>query len=183
MAVRRHDPERRGRIIESALAVIARDGVAGCTHRSVAAEADVPLGSMTYYFESRHDLIEQAFALMAQRMHADWAAALAAADSAVAALEVLVDWVHAQAYTSGGQLEPMMELYVYAARRPQARRLISDWMDRVQQALARFFPADTAKALDAVVEGVMLHNVYAETPLARGHVAQMLQRVAGVQAF
>ncbi|MGW1284542.1 TetR/AcrR family transcriptional regulator, partial [Streptomyces sp. NPDC002586] len=48
--VRRHDPERRQRIIDAAIRVVGRDGIAGLSHRSVAAEADVPLGSTTYHF-------------------------------------------------------------------------------------------------------------------------------------
>ena len=47
-ASRRYDPERRRRIIASALEVIARQGVEGASIRLVAKEADVPLGSMTY---------------------------------------------------------------------------------------------------------------------------------------
>ena len=38
---RRHDPERRQRIIQACLDVIAERGVAGVSHRLVAAAADV----------------------------------------------------------------------------------------------------------------------------------------------
>ena len=47
--------------IDAALRVIASRGVAGTSHRVVAAEAHVPLGSMTYYFDGMHDLLHQAF--------------------------------------------------------------------------------------------------------------------------
>ena len=43
----RVDPERQQHIIDAALRVIASRGVAGTSHRGVAAEAHVPLGSMT----------------------------------------------------------------------------------------------------------------------------------------
>lgn len=42
MAGRRYDPERRQRIIDAAIRVVGRSGIAGLTHRSVAQEADVP---------------------------------------------------------------------------------------------------------------------------------------------
>lgn len=57
----RVDPERQQHIIDAALRVIASRGVAGTSHRGVAAEAHVPLGSMTYYFDGMHDLLHQAF--------------------------------------------------------------------------------------------------------------------------
>lgn len=61
MANRRFDPERRDRIIEATLDLISAEGVAGTSHRKVAAVADVPLGSMTYHFAGMDDLLHEAF--------------------------------------------------------------------------------------------------------------------------
>src|SRR5258708_39566126 len=52
---------RRREILVATLRVIASNGTDAVTHRRVAAEADVPLGSLTYYFESREDLIRESF--------------------------------------------------------------------------------------------------------------------------
>jgi len=52
---------RRRAILDAALRVIASAGVDGLTHRRVAAEADVALGSTTYYFASREELLREAF--------------------------------------------------------------------------------------------------------------------------
>src|SRR4029453_5628554 len=52
---------RRAAILEATLRVIAAGGVDDVTHRRVAAEAGVPLGSTTYYFASRDDLVRDAF--------------------------------------------------------------------------------------------------------------------------
>lgn len=54
---RRYDPERRGRIIDAAIRVVATNGIGGLSHRTVAAEADVPLGSTTYHFASLDELM------------------------------------------------------------------------------------------------------------------------------
>lgn len=54
---RRYDPERRERIIDAAIRVVGAKGIAGLSHRSVAAEADVPLGSTTYHFASLDELL------------------------------------------------------------------------------------------------------------------------------
>lgn len=48
---------RRIQILEAAIRIVRDGGVDSVTVRSVAAEAKVPLGSLTYYFESREELI------------------------------------------------------------------------------------------------------------------------------
>jgi DNA-binding transcriptional regulator YbjK len=52
---------RRRAILDAALRVIAEGGVDAVTHRRVAAEADVALGSTTYYFASREEMVREAF--------------------------------------------------------------------------------------------------------------------------
>src|SRR4029450_13043971 len=51
---------RREQILEAALRVIGRSGREAVTHRAVAEEAGVPLGSATHYFDSRDDLLAEA---------------------------------------------------------------------------------------------------------------------------
>src|SRR3954454_18644458 len=45
---------------EAAPPILRRAGRQAVTHRAVAEEAGVPLGSTTYYFDSRDDLLRQA---------------------------------------------------------------------------------------------------------------------------
>ena len=52
--------ERRERILRATLAVIGRSGIGAVTHRSVAEEAGVPLGSLTYWFGTKDDLLREA---------------------------------------------------------------------------------------------------------------------------
>lgn len=49
----------RQSIIDALLRIIARDGIAGVTNRRIAKEADVSLGSVTYHFETQHDLLRE----------------------------------------------------------------------------------------------------------------------------
>ncbi|HZM76236.1 MAG TPA: TetR family transcriptional regulator [Candidatus Limnocylindrales bacterium] len=49
--------ERRERLVEAALRVIAREGVAAATTRAIVAEAGMPLASFHYVFHSRDELI------------------------------------------------------------------------------------------------------------------------------
>jgi TetR/AcrR family transcriptional regulator, regulator of biofilm formation and stress response len=54
---------RRSEILEAALRVVADGGPDAITFRRVAERANVALGSLTYYFESREDLLREAFRL------------------------------------------------------------------------------------------------------------------------
>ena len=63
-----NDPGRKERILDAALEVIAEGGVHRTTHRKIAARAEVPLGSLTYYFDGIADLLSQAFARLSDTM-------------------------------------------------------------------------------------------------------------------
>lgn len=178
MATRRHDPERRARIIQAALEVITDSGLAACTHRSVAARADVPLGSMTYHFDSREALVEEAFGLLAGYMLDKWHAQLEGVQDPAQACEAIVDWICADQPMAADTLIPMMELYVHAARNAPARRLIGDWAAQVQQSLGRYFQPATVRALDAVIEGITLHNIYSGGMIPRAEVQEIVARVS-----
>jgi DNA-binding transcriptional regulator YbjK len=51
--------ERRALLVQAALRVIAREGVAAATTRAIVAEADMPLASFHYAFRSRDELIAE----------------------------------------------------------------------------------------------------------------------------
>ena len=57
--------ERRTRILEAAIAVLARDGIAETTTRKIAAEAEVNQAMLRYYFGSKDDLL---FAVLQEMM-------------------------------------------------------------------------------------------------------------------
>jgi DNA-binding transcriptional regulator YbjK len=52
--------ERNRLLLDTVVRLIARLGVSGVTHRSVAKEAGVSLRATTYYFETKEDMIREA---------------------------------------------------------------------------------------------------------------------------
>ncbi|MEM9173876.1 MAG: TetR family transcriptional regulator [Myxococcota bacterium] len=58
---------RKERLLEALLRLISREGLGAVSHRSVAAEAGIPAGSVTYYFPKRIDLVRGAFSDLARR--------------------------------------------------------------------------------------------------------------------
>jgi DNA-binding transcriptional regulator YbjK len=60
-ALRPSGRQRRLDILEATLRIMRRDGLRAVSHRTVAAEARVPLASTTYYFSDLEDLITESF--------------------------------------------------------------------------------------------------------------------------
>ncbi|MFB7500743.1 TetR/AcrR family transcriptional regulator [Streptomyces sp. NPDC056161] len=155
--------DRKEQIIEACLAVMAREGVAGTTHRRVAAEAGVPLGSTTYHFASLNDLLHCAFDRFARRSGARLETALLRATDRSSAVEAITDVILAGAQDRDGELVLTQELYTIAARRPEFRDITTAWMHRSRTALERHFPPDLACTVDALIEGLTLHGALEST--------------------
>ncbi len=138
---RRYDPDRRARILRAALDTIAEHGVAGTTHRRIAAAADVPLGSMTYHFAGLDDLLTEAFTLLADTVSARFTERLAAAGTRAEACEAVVDLVVDDDWATPRNLLLSYELYAYAARVPALRSVMQGWMGKSRAALEQHFLA------------------------------------------
>ncbi|MHA6513814.1 TetR/AcrR family transcriptional regulator [Tessaracoccus sp. Z1128] len=152
---RRHDPERRDRIIAATLDLIAEHGVAGATYRTIAVAADVPLGSMTYHFPNRDDLIFAAFERFADESFSplDRAMDASGADPREALTRlVLEDDDDARTKIL------LAELYVLAFRHPRYADLMRQWMGRSRDAIARRVEGISARVVDAIQEGLGLQR-------------------------
>jgi len=174
---RRHDPERRDRIINVTLDVVAELGVAGTTHRAIARAADVPLGSMTYHFASMDDLLALAFTRLADRTADTFERRLAHASTASEARDEVVQLIMVDLAQSPGDIVLTYELYTLAARRPALRSVTQAWMARSRTALQRHFDENTARYLDALIEGVSVHRALDPEPMDIAHVREAVDRI------
>lgn len=178
--VRRHDPGRRERIIAACLDVIAEAGVAGTSHRKVAAAADVPLGSMTYHFSGMDELLREAFSRFSLSVSDRFEAHLAAAADPAEAEQAIVGLVTDTVFASPRDLVLSHELYTLAAREPAFRELTNAWMARSRAALERHFDPATARMLDALIEGLTIHRALDTEPHDPAVVAEAVRRVAAL---
>lgn len=176
---RRHDPDRRARILRAALDTIAEHGVAGTTHRRIAAAADVPLGSMTYHFAGLDDLLTEAFTLLADTVSARFTERLAVAGTRVEACEAVVDLIVDESWATPRNLLLSYELYAYAARVPALRSVMQGWMGKSRAALEQHFSPGTARALDAMIEGLSIHRSVDRAPASRAEVRAIVTRLTG----
>lgn len=179
---RRHDPDRRERIIDSCLDVIAEHGVAGTSHRRVAAAAGVPLGSMTYHFTGMDELLREAFGRFAREIASTFERRLSAASSPADARRAVVDLITEDVFGTERDVVLTHELYTLAARDERYRELTSEWMSRSRVELERHFDPLTARMLDALIEGLTIHralDVVAHDPqVAREAVERIVGRTA-----
>jgi DNA-binding transcriptional regulator YbjK len=179
MANRRFDPDRRDRIIEATLDLIAAEGVAGTSHRKVAALADVPLGSMTYHFAGMDELLQEAFTLFATRISDRFERRMNEAATAEDVKEAVVEMILEDTYGDRNALVLTLELYTLAARQPAFKHLTHDWMMRSRRAFERHFDPEAARQLDALVEGLSIHRAFEPTDYDRVLVTDAVQKLLG----
>jgi DNA-binding transcriptional regulator YbjK len=175
----RYDPDRRERIIASCLDVIAEHGVAGTSHRRVAAAAAVPLGSMTYHFTGMDELLHEAFGRFSREIAEQFECRLSAATSAEEAREAVVTLITEDVFGTERDLVLTHELYTLAAREASYRALTSAWMARSRAALERHFDPVTARMIDALIEGLTIHRALDVVPHDRSVARLAVERIVG----
>ncbi|MFJ7042705.1 MULTISPECIES: TetR/AcrR family transcriptional regulator [Streptomyces] len=176
---RRYDPERRQRIIDAAIRVVGEKGIAGLSHRSVAAEADVPLGSTTYHFKTLDDLmvaaLRQANEGYARTVLARGALQDPESDLAAELAALGSEWFAGD--RTG--LEVEYELYLAALRRPALRPVAAEWAEGFADCLALRTDPVTARALVALIDGICLQVLLTGAPYDEGYAREVLARVIG----
>lgn len=174
---RRHDPERRQRIIEAAIRVVGAKGIAGLSHRAAAAEADVPLGSTTYHFKTLDELLVAAL----RQTNEGFAEVIASCgdldDARVDLAAALAGWIGQWLAGDRTGVELEYELYLAALRRPALRPVAAEWAEGVAGQLSRRTDPVTARALVAVVDGICLQVLLTGAPYDEAYAREVLARV------
>lgn len=178
---RRNDPGRRDRIIDACLDVIAADGVDGTSHRRVAAAAGVPLGSMTYHFAGRDELLREAFGRFAGTVADRFVARMGQVEPGdrEGGARAVVEIIRSDVFPDARDLVLTHELYTLAAREPAYRTLTNAWMARSRAALERCFDPATARVLDALIEGLTIHRALDDAPADDADVELAVRRITG----
>jgi DNA-binding transcriptional regulator YbjK len=121
---------RRRELADAGLAVLARDGARGLTHRAVDVEAGAPAGTASNYFRSREALITGLFARIGERLAPapDVHAGLAARPPS---RELFADYVRDIVTRLTAERDvtlALFELRLEAARRPELREVVGEWL-------------------------------------------------------
>jgi DNA-binding transcriptional regulator YbjK len=172
---------RREELLEAALRLIARSGVAAVTHRAVAREAGASHRLTVYYFRTKEQMLLEAFRYLAARSleRTERAAkGVAAARDRSAAIEAAIDAVTdavlggLRAPTGGAAAE--FSLVLEIARHPALARDYAAWQERVEnilrehaQALHSDDPEADARLIIAALRGFQLEYLATATPRQR----------------
>ncbi|WP_129658400.1 TetR/AcrR family transcriptional regulator [Rothia halotolerans] len=174
-----NDPGRRQRIREAAAAVIADEGVEAATYRRIAARAQVPLGSMTYYFPNLAGLITSAFELLGEQLRPLYDAPIRDAADRQAAIDVLVEATCGSTRASRQQLRLFREMYHYGSHNPTVATHIASLEADAIEALRSHFTERAARAIDALVEGWWIYQSWNPDPLDPDMVRRAFTSLAG----
>ncbi|MCA1655168.1 MAG: TetR family transcriptional regulator [Pseudonocardiaceae bacterium] len=161
----RRDPEgRRRQIVTAAVRAIADVGAGNVTHRRIAALADVPLGSTTYYFPTLDDLVAAALREATEVARAEleaWADELAVSDDLPGTFAELAT----RYLADRGQALLAYELYLAAARTTGLRPVAQLWTDGLRGVCAQFAGKERGFALAALIDGHLLQALVTGAPL------------------
>ncbi len=158
---------RRRAIVEAALTLLGRGGSGAVTHRSVAAEADVPLAATTYYFRTKDEIVLDAFALAMTEDVAALGAVEPLAGDEPPTVQQAAAWLAAillfDFEDDRAARLVLYELELEAARRPELAPMSRAWTDAyvrvVSPVLARLGSCDPERDAWIVVtalEGMKL---------------------------
>ena len=161
--------DRREEILRAALRLIGSRGMHHVTHRDVAAEADVPLGSTTYYFATKEELLTEALRLFVAEEAARLHAAAERFQGVRAGPEVVADAIVAEigtTLTRPVEQVAQFELYLEATRTPalakEARACFAAY-DEIAVAALRAAGAKDPEALAplfiGLIEGLMFRQL------------------------
>ncbi|GAA0948774.1 TetR/AcrR family transcriptional regulator [Nonomuraea longicatena] len=148
-------------LIEATVRIVARDGVAGVSHRAVAREAGQPPTAAAYHFSSIDDLLTAA---LTRCMQEDAARMRALAASEHVSLRELAELM-CRLRTRPDQLLAAYELYLLAVRRPELRAATQDWLDAVTEFGARHTTDPVRlRLLAAAMDGLLMQALLTDDP-------------------
>lgn len=156
--------KRRTELIEATLRIIERDGVAGVTHRTVAAEAGVPTTSTTYHFSSLDDLLIATLISCARDMATEvyWMIDRARSRGSRGAEEVAGLLAEALGPRRGRTMAEY-ELYLLAARKPELRPAARRWLD-VLTSMVRHDDEVAFRVFLAGIDGLLIQGLIDDEP-------------------
>ncbi|MFD0166025.1 TetR/AcrR family transcriptional regulator [Streptomyces decoyicus] len=177
---RRYDPDRRQRIIDAAIAVVGERGIAGLSHRAVAAAADVPLGSTTYHFATLGELLVAALRQSNVVCLDDFARWVDGIDPAAPLAEEVARLVEDTLAGDRRRMELEYELYLAALRHEAVRPIAAECLDEMVRLLGqRIGDLHTARTVVALTDGLVLQHLLTGQPFDPEAVRAGLAGVLG----
>lgn len=167
---RPHGNARRVLLLQTTLRLIADEGIDAVSHRSVAEAAGVPLGSTTYWFSSRQDMLSQALEYFArleiETLREHLGAVLGRRLSRKRLVDEFTDLIAPQLGQARWRTIAQYAFMNEAARQPELEPVCREWTAAWQEALAEVFdslgapdPELEARMFLAMLDGLLLEQL------------------------
>jgi DNA-binding transcriptional regulator YbjK len=179
--------ERIEQTLRATLDVIRDQGLGAVTHRTVSDASGVPLGSLTYYFASKQELLRAALRLYVTedvaRLRATAEQLLAEGVTGEQVVARFAEFFEAD--PDGGL--PQFELYLEASRDPELRAVAVECLQAYEEVAALGLraagipePEDAAAVVVAMVDGLGLQRIAAgpDAPAAGPALARLWRALA-----
>jgi AcrR family transcriptional regulator len=158
-------PDRGALLLDEARRLVAGGGLAAITHRAVESAAQVPHGSVTYYFGSRDGLVHALVDRMVAECE-DQVAAIARQQAAGSDIDTVARNIAAWMDDNRELHLARLELELAAAREPELRDRMTDaarvfWRmcEPLAAAAGSEDPERDGRALAAMVDGLLLDRL------------------------
>lgn len=172
---RKNDPLRKERITEAAARVIAEQGVDRLTFRAVALAAKVPLGSTTYYFTDKDELLGAAITAFSERSTELFEGLLTRFVAEHGLAGGVAELVEEMTVRRHAQLVADYRIYLSLLGRPQLTTSHPTW-DLALLLTPHCAPA-TAQLLAYVVEGILIKAVMEDSMHFAAELEPLLRRI------
>ncbi|MET9291965.1 TetR family transcriptional regulator [Streptomyces sp. NPDC003077] len=168
---------RKQELIEATLRVVARDGVAGVSHRAVSREAGQPATAAAYYFKTIDDLLTAALTVCMDE-DTERVRRMAAEAGRGDGVRLLAERMARVVTAESGHLLAEYELFLLAARRKELREPTDRWMAALSE-FARCHVRDPARVQVFVgaVDGLLLQALLTDTPPSADAFEAMLREL------
>ncbi|MGC4935146.1 TetR/AcrR family transcriptional regulator [Gordonia sp. DT30] len=164
--VRGRSRQRRQKLLDATIEIMAAQGTAAVTHRAVAAAAGLPPSSTSYFFESIDELMGEAVTEAMDREVARLGELEGAvADEATSAGRLIANFADFIRHEHDPHTVAQFEIYLYASRKPDLRGRVVAIIEATRKVARRALRAGgvanplAADAMLAMIDGFSLHRI------------------------
>lgn len=174
---RKRDPERRRReILDAAAEIVVQHGAAALTHRAVAAQSGLALGTMTRHFPSIDELREATLRMLGDEVDAGLDMVERELSSCDDLAERCAQLMH-ESLLDARQVHATMALVSAATSDVKLRSLALRWTDRLADLLAQHVGRERAVALEVYLDGALMHAALHDAPLTQEAIARVVRAI------
>jgi DNA-binding transcriptional regulator YbjK len=161
-------------IIDAALQVITEQGLAALTYRNVAAQAQVSLGTVTYYFNTMEELVSTAQNRLTDTITKTYMNAMLQASNKAEAQQTLAKLLSNNHCNDSDASTIPVEIYNYS-RLPGETHPAQPWLVKIQQTLERHFDEESSD-LSIIIAGLTLHNRLGNSTFSQSEILELIKR-------